>query len=232
MKRILAFVLALVMALALCGCGKSEAVKAVEEKISAIGTVSANSEGKIVSAERAFNSLSQEEKNQVSNYNTLLEARKIFDALPVPITAGNFSEYFKIKFVPTNAETTKNHGMTLGQSYDLEMEIFPVKAGSFNNLELEIRVRLPQYWHVGLNDPAYVKEEKIPESEYRDANGKITDFDKYEKANTHYMTLKLTIPSSGSYSETHVIAREYMTSRLTESDFTYEIVSAKGSFVK
>lgn len=40
MKRRMSLVLVLVMCLSLCACGKSEAVKAVEEKIASIGEVS------------------------------------------------------------------------------------------------------------------------------------------------------------------------------------------------
>ena len=58
-------------------------VKAVIEKIDAIGTVEYNdvSLAKILEAEAAYNALTAEQKEQVSNYGTLLAARKAYDLL-------------------------------------------------------------------------------------------------------------------------------------------------------
>ena len=57
MKRFVALFLALIMCLSLCACGKSEAVKAAEEAIAAIGEVTADSEGSIANAEKLYNFL-------------------------------------------------------------------------------------------------------------------------------------------------------------------------------
>ena len=57
-------------------CGKSKAVKDVEEKINAIGTVTVDSESSILDAEKAYDLLSDNEKKAVQNYDTLAQARE------------------------------------------------------------------------------------------------------------------------------------------------------------
>lgn len=87
MKKTLAMLLALVMVLSLCGCGKSENVKAVEAAIEAIGEVSLDSEDVIVSAENLFEQLTAEEQEKVENRILLTQAREayaqaVLDAIP------------------------------------------------------------------------------------------------------------------------------------------------------
>lgn len=67
MKKVLAAILAFVLIFGLAGCGKSENVKRTEELITAIGTVSINSGETIIEAEKAYNSLTEKEKTEVSN---------------------------------------------------------------------------------------------------------------------------------------------------------------------
>ena len=64
-KKLLIYLLAAVMILSLTACGKSEAAKAVDEQISAIGTVSLDSEAAIAAAETALAGLSEEDSKQV-----------------------------------------------------------------------------------------------------------------------------------------------------------------------
>lgn len=80
-KRILAILIACVMALSLTGCGKTAAVKETERLIDAIGTVTAESVGAVEAAEAAYSALSDEEKNDVKNYSTLESARSELDTL-------------------------------------------------------------------------------------------------------------------------------------------------------
>ena len=56
-------------------------VDTVIEAISAIGTVSKDSGTAISNAENLYNALSDEEKAQVSNYNTLVEAKAALEAI-------------------------------------------------------------------------------------------------------------------------------------------------------
>lgn len=75
MKKAISLILAFVLCLSLCACGKSEAVKNVEAMIDAIGEVTAESNDTIVAAESAYNALTEEEKGQVSGISTLSAAK-------------------------------------------------------------------------------------------------------------------------------------------------------------
>lgn len=81
MKKIISLVLALVMCLPLCACGKSQAVKETEKAINDIGTVSLSSGDAIKKAEKLMSVLTESEKEKVSNRLTLIDARETFDKL-------------------------------------------------------------------------------------------------------------------------------------------------------
>lgn len=78
MKKGISLILVLVMCLSLCACGKSQAVKAVEEAITDIGEVSIDSKDAIENADNLYNALSSKEKDQVENYNILEQAQKAY----------------------------------------------------------------------------------------------------------------------------------------------------------
>lgn len=80
-KRLLALILAASMVFALCGCGKSEAVKEVESLIANIGEVSLDKGNAIEQAKKAYNNLSSEEKEKVENYSFLQEADEAYNKL-------------------------------------------------------------------------------------------------------------------------------------------------------
>ena len=67
MKRILALVLTILMMAALTACGQSEAAKAVDEQIAAIGEVTLDSNAAISAAEAALRELSPEDQKQVKH---------------------------------------------------------------------------------------------------------------------------------------------------------------------
>ena len=69
------------MVAALSGCGKSEAAQATDNLIAAIGEVTLDSEAKIVAAEQAVATLSEEDKAQLENQVTLIAARSAYDEL-------------------------------------------------------------------------------------------------------------------------------------------------------
>lgn len=81
MKKAISLMLAFVLCLSLCACGKSEAVKNTEALIDAIGEVTIDSESAILAAEEAYNALSDEEKAVVENYQALCDARASLDEL-------------------------------------------------------------------------------------------------------------------------------------------------------
>lgn len=108
MKKMLLLLL-VCTAVFFCACGKSEEVKAVENLISNIGTVSFSSSEDIQAAQNAFDALSDDDKKKVSNYQTLEEARKAFESLGTQITLDNYSNYLNV-----SVETKLDGGMDFG----------------------------------------------------------------------------------------------------------------------
>lgn len=66
MKKTISLLLALVLCLSLCACGKSQAAKECEKLITAIGDVSIDSKDAIEAAERAYSALTADEKDSIS----------------------------------------------------------------------------------------------------------------------------------------------------------------------
>lgn len=82
MKKWLTLLLVVILSLLLVACGKSDAVKATEEAIAAIGTVSYDSIDLIENAEKLYNFLTDSEKEKVGNRLDLVDAREAYDKLP------------------------------------------------------------------------------------------------------------------------------------------------------
>lgn len=80
-KKAVSLILCVVFCFSLSACGKSDEVKAVEHAISSIGTVELDNEKAILAAEDMFDSLSDEEKEQVDNYDALTDARAEYNSL-------------------------------------------------------------------------------------------------------------------------------------------------------
>lgn len=74
MKKRIVLLLAFVMALALCGCGKSQAVKDTEALITAIETAESQTNA-IAEAYAAYTALTKEEQGKVKNLDLLITAR-------------------------------------------------------------------------------------------------------------------------------------------------------------
>lgn len=81
MKRSISLLLAVLTVLSLCACGKSEQVKAVDEKIMQIGKVSVESLPEIEEARELVDALDEKERASLENYQLLLEAESAYDAL-------------------------------------------------------------------------------------------------------------------------------------------------------
>lgn len=81
MKKVVSLILAFVLCLSMCACEQNVTVSNVEALIEAIGEVSLESENQIVAAEEAYNTLSEEEKTSVENYDTLISARTALDKM-------------------------------------------------------------------------------------------------------------------------------------------------------
>ena len=72
MKKVIALVLVFAMCSLLCACGKSKAAAECENLIKAIGEVSTDSGDAIEAAEKAYNALSSEEKDSISESASIL----------------------------------------------------------------------------------------------------------------------------------------------------------------
>ena len=81
MKKIIAILLAVILLLSLCACGKSKEAQAVDDLIMAIGEVSLDSAEEIESAENAYNALSEKDRENVENYAILETSRETLDNL-------------------------------------------------------------------------------------------------------------------------------------------------------
>ena len=92
MKKLTALIMAVVLCIGLTACAqKSQDVKNTEVMIRAIGTVTEQSGEDIVTAEKFYNKLPDEEKSQVSNYKDLVKAREEYNKL---IHYGHWVQYF------------------------------------------------------------------------------------------------------------------------------------------
>lgn len=96
MKHLVALFMALVMCLSLCACGKSEAVKAAEDAIKAIGEVTVDSNDAVKNAEKLYEALTDAEKEKVSNRMTLVEAREDLDAILEESIYANAKEVYEM----------------------------------------------------------------------------------------------------------------------------------------
>ena len=95
-KKWLIPILALALAAALCGCGKSEAVENAEREIASIGDVDASSLRAIEEAEAACENLSEKERSRVENLSALEEARAEYDALAANAVADEIARLGEI----------------------------------------------------------------------------------------------------------------------------------------
>lgn len=81
MKKAISLLLALVLCLSLCACGKSPELVNVETLIDRIGTVTLESEEAILKAEKAYEELYAQDQDKVKNINKLIEAREEYNNL-------------------------------------------------------------------------------------------------------------------------------------------------------
>ena len=91
-KRLLPLLLAVLLALSLTACGQSEAAKAADDLIAAIGEVTLDSEGALTDAEAAVAALSDEDRQQLKHADQLTEARAAYDALVLADAAAKVDE--------------------------------------------------------------------------------------------------------------------------------------------
>ena len=101
MKKALSLILALVMCLSLCACGKSEAVLNCEKQIENLGNITLDSQSAIEYARIAYDSLSEEEQGKVGNYEKLTNAETEYQSLVDELNA----QVDRLLAAEPNAET-------------------------------------------------------------------------------------------------------------------------------
>lgn len=80
-KKGLIIAAALIAALCLCACGKSEAAKVADEVINKIGTVTFDSADAIRTAREIVDALADGDKSALDNYQKLIDAENAYDML-------------------------------------------------------------------------------------------------------------------------------------------------------
>lgn len=81
MKKAISLLLALVLCLSLCACGKSEAVLDCEKQIENLGDITLDSRSAIEYARIAYEGLSEKEQGKVGNYEKLTNAEAEYNRL-------------------------------------------------------------------------------------------------------------------------------------------------------
>ena len=81
MKKTILLLLTFLMGLFLCACMKSEEAAAVDAQIIALGEITLGSNSAIENAEKAWESLTDEQKEEVENHAQLIEARSTYEHL-------------------------------------------------------------------------------------------------------------------------------------------------------
>lgn len=79
-KSIICFIL-ITLCCTLIGCCMSKPAKETEKLIAAIGEVTLDSEMDIIAAEDYYNTLTNDQKNEIKSYKVLVDARKQYDEL-------------------------------------------------------------------------------------------------------------------------------------------------------
>lgn len=207
MKKIISLLLIAVMCLSLSAC-KSEEVKAVEEAISAIGVVSLDSEKAIIDAEKAFAALSEDDKNKVSNYNSLLEARSKYDDIPkeITLTTSNIKNYINFDVSYGKHNVSKVLGLNL-VDVDVYLNTYLTKPGKLSNVKVTVEIICPTDWIVTSSDSAY------------------------DESNDRKMVIDINMPTDGGFTDVHNIGRA-MYANAPQSDCTLVIKSVSGKFIE
>ena len=182
MKKVLVFLLIIVMISSLQGCGKSDAVKTAEKTIKEIGTVTLDSKTAIEEAKQLIDQLSEEDLKKVENINVLDDAQTTYESLCVEELIN------KIQTVSLNSETAINNARKL---YDSANDTVKSKVSNYSVLENAEKT---------LKELKEKEEQKKKEQEQAKANnvinliikiGTVTlkSGDAIEKANSEYSKL-------------------------------------------
>lgn len=144
MKKITALIIAAIMCFSLVGCAqKSQDVKNTEVMIKAIGTVTQDSGEDIVTAEKFYNKLTSEEKGQVSNYNTLIQARNDYNEM---IMYGQWVKYMSDKSSTLTLNEDGSFEMSDGTKGSFEKDdtqvVLTADSGEVTTLQKDVHMNL------------------------------------------------------------------------------------------
>lgn len=81
MKKTIAILLTISLCFSLCACGKSAEAKKADKLILAIGEVTADSENSILAAQTYYDTLSDKQKEEVENYQILIQAQEEYSKI-------------------------------------------------------------------------------------------------------------------------------------------------------
>ncbi len=211
MKKALSLILAFVLCLSLCACGKSKEVKNVESLITAIGEITVDSGEQIASCRAAYDCLSEEDKQDVNNYDLLIKAEEKYAKIaPVALSIENINEYLELSFEYDKGEMKYMLELYYTDS-ELKFETNPLKNGHFEDAYITIKIELNnEDWDVDSDDAAYNED---------------------DPANL-YVSFRL--PANGEHNETHNISGSKFFGKHSDfkiGELTYSVVEVKGTFI-
>lgn len=123
----------------------------------------------------------------------------------VELTKENIKDYLVFRTVYGEKETHKTLGINF-TDVETKLEIYSTVAGTFENVNITLKIRCPNHWVVNSSDSAYNKSEDTA------------------------MTILVRLPAKGEYSEMHKIGRSYWAAA-PESNCYIDIISVSGTFV-
>lgn len=129
MKKLLPILLALFFCLSLCACGQSEAAKAVDAQISAIGEITLESEALIIAAEQAVSALSTEDRESLKNASFLQDARNLYDTLVLEANVSRVEE-----IILTIGEVTLDSDEAITAAEQAVSELTEEEKAQLNNI--------------------------------------------------------------------------------------------------
>ena len=107
----------------------------------------------------------------------------------IELTTENISEYLVIKYHYSDKELGP---IVAYASATVTIEIYPIKGGSFNNVNLILNTTIGNHWEVAESDSSY-KYLKTLNAEWSDDTWK------------EMLITEIQLPADGKYTETHTI---------------------------
>lgn len=126
----------------------------------------------------------------------------------VELSTSNFSDYFEVSCSYGELEHYSKMGITFAW-VEMMVDIYPVCAGTLDNVDVTLKITPPIGWSLSSKDSAYTS-----------ANKETAEF-----------FIRIRIPASGEYRETHRLGA-LMTTSKPYSDCEVQVISVAGTFEK